>query len=559
MKLLPITMPLRGLNTVNPDVPFDSGYAREFSNLAIVNARVIGRPGIKTLYRNLTVNSAVSWFDPDALTGIVTSTGQLTSMTGSSAPFGGIGGACLYPATTFKHASIEVLCGCREPRQTADPYTSHGFTSTVITMTAVRAGCSYKGRPFFTDGTTVIYGDIGQVTGAIATDGLSGGSFDVSKLLAGQICVRLFALTAQPGNNANTIFVAFGAQGKVLVYSGGWPDSDDWQLIGDYSMPQLSSTVSFIELDGDLIIGTTDYPYSFQDLFSGGPKAAYDNRISAPIDNLWRSLYWSNDALNPGTWNAEELPAAFRLQQLTREDNGTIARSFDALCFRCSHNRFSRLNRVADYGSDATILVYFRQYKAWAVWFTFPYWYPIRPWAANPNSGPIGSYKASIAQFNSDRWIDEYITNTSTLQKQIYASWKTPFASIYEGKNQKVSGVRTFFAEGSEVGVDSPFKAEINKVKSIFDYSDSNSPWGFWTQPNVGYYPLEPAKSGEATISIAESTSQTYTALANPGGTGGCVGFQFVLTQNSTQPADYTYFQEIFAATALIEDGGVKF
>lgn len=560
MKLVPLPLPLRGLNTVDPNVSIDSGYARELTNMMITAGKLTQRPGIYATY-NPAGAGTLAWYDVINNRGIeAAAPGRIVNLsTGASSS--DIGGACQAFATTFSHASIEVLCGCGAPRSPdGTAFTSHGFVLSAITdETTITAGCSYRGRPFFTNGSTIEYGDIGQVTGAFASDGLSGGSFSVTDLLEGTGIYRIFALTIQSGNESDVVFVVFGAAGRVLVYSGDWPDASNWQLIGNYLMPPPASRVSFLELDGDIWVATTRYPYKVKDLISSGIVAAYENRISKPIDNLWQSMIWTRNGADNTASPA--VSHVFYIENLLTDADPTITRTpVDAIVFQARTDN-ADLDFIGNYDDGGICLVYFRQYDAWALWLTIPFLHPVRKIDVDSDEtyyyglGPAGT--PIIQELYFGDWTDRIV---GAPDQDIYCSWKTPYDnSAFKGSQQKVEGVRIFFQHVDltySIGAFN-FDGYIYKVRSIFDGSDLSNPWGFYSQPSSSLGTMIPGdfNSNEASLTVPENLFGVYTGMANPGGQGASVSFNIVLGKSADE---YAAISRVYinSVTALISDGG---
>lgn len=536
-KLIQIRPPILGLNTFDQHVDFNSGFARELTNLCIVNGKLRMRAANKLIVpaRQSIVNIAHLRED------IGTSNVQYAierEAPGKIVDYsfdilaGNIGGASLYASTTFKHATVEVLCGCREPRSGIYPFASLAFVLNSITdETTIVAGCSHRGRPYFTNGTVIEYGDLEQITGTFGSDGLSGGTLTPTAYMDGQSILRLFSLTAQNGNNNTSLFIIFGNKGKVVVYAGDWPDSANWEYLSSFNMPKPISRVGFIDKDGDIMVATVDYPYSMVELLQEGAANAYNSRRSLPIDALWGALEWSTAE------TSDNIPFAIYVGQ-----PDSIV-TLDCYIFKASGVGTSGLNLIGNYGNASPYLVYFRQYKAWALWLMQPLCWPVRSSDFSDFVfGHVGN-GAMCRLFTSSVRDD---ANGSA--QDIYCSWKTPYTSPFESKNQKVSGVR--------VNYKNPVTGYFQKIRTIFDDSDLNAPFGFYSQPSVTE--IVPGVKGEASLDLPAKASSVYNPIANPGGQGGMVSFNFVLAAKSTAGINSGAL-EIFGATALVEDGGVLF
>lgn len=547
MKLIPIPIPVNGLNTIDPTVTLETGYARELTNLFVNNGKVKVRPAARVLHYFSLQSKSAAWFDTSSGTPyLIEYFGGSIRDVSSGSITGSVGGSVQAAGTMFKHHTIDVLCGCKEPRSPAGPnFTSHGFTLNQITdETTIISGCSHRGRPYFTDGEYVEYGDVGQVTGAFASDGLAGGYFDPSPYLDGQIVLRIFSVTIQQGNESDNVLVLFGDGGKVLVYSGDWPDADNFALVGSYNMAKPASLTSFLEIDGDIIVSSQEYCYWFRDLLTSGPIAAYENRPSKAIQNLWQSLEWETPFLQ------KETPHIFYLKNLVDAD-GVGLTNLDVIVFQTlsGAGQFEVLVDIADYQNQAVYLVYMRQTRAWALWMMTPMFSPVRQ-GDDPNTYYALGASGEIKTFFIDKFADNYLdtASNSLLEVEIEGNWKTPYVNTFKGISIAVKGVRFFFTN--------TVSKFFNVIRAIYDFSDYTANFGFATQ-DTSSNPLNPANSNTASLDASANTSGIYSGLVNPGGLGAGVSIQFNFQRKSGSDIDQK--QEILGATLLADEGGVLY
>jgi hypothetical protein len=527
-KLVPIGMPLRGLITIDPFVPFDSGYARELTNNLIVDGRLTTRPAIKS-YKYNASNNRLNWYDAVNNSGIEITTGDIITVS-SSATTGTIGGASSFNATTCIHMGTEYVFGCREPRLAAAPFTAWTFTTITISAAVITCGVSHKGRFYVAQSGELNYSGVAQTTGAMYA------YLDYSQYLEGQAIFRMFSVSAQPGNDTQNVLVLFGSGGKVLVFSGTYPDSDSWQLIGNYNMPSPVQS-GFIEIDGDIWVTTQRYSYWFRDLFSGGAQTAYENSPSRPIENLWQAQTWSTDSPSyvgntSGLNTNAHCSHAFYL--------GVVgSTSVDAIICQAQTDTLS----IASYQNVSISFIYHRKYKAWSIWYSTPFFKPVRLQAgayyALSNSG-------EIVTLDDDNFVDEY-TGGGANTIEIETSWKTPYVSPFSGTNQKLEGVRPFWKNS--------VSGYFEKIRAIFDYSDYNAPYGFYTQSTVTQ--INPGKYNDGQFDLAANTWNHYNEFKTLGGLGAGFSLQFTMKRKAASAAAQS--QQLYAASALVNDGGAIF
>lgn len=521
MKSVPFPIPLQGLNTIAPFSPMGSEYARELTNYALVDGRLRQRPACRTeLYQNL--NEWFAWLNYQS--GVwygIDNDGQIYNITAGTTA-ASIGGTPQVNATFVKHVSLELVFGLRQPRLADYPFTAWTFTTVAITATSIKCGCSHKGRLYYSDGSSLEYSDIGQITGAIA----AANTFNLSEVMQGETIIRMFSVTVQPGNSTENVIVFFGDKGRVLIYQGDYPGSSTWAILADYKMPRPASNIGFVEIDGDIFVATDRYAYWLRDLLSGGAQTAYINSPSRPIENLWSNQTWISTPF------AVDCSHCFYIDKI----NNVV---FD--CIVCQAFTFD-LTNTANYGNEDIYLVYFRKYKAWALWLMSPIFHPV---VQKDDAGFYGQdYTNEIKYLDPTFCVDEQDDGAFTYD--IESTWKTPFVEAYAGRNQKTEGVRPFYTN-SESGY-------FHRIQAIYDYSDSNAAYNFYTQESVTEIPAGIA-SGFTSLGLSANAYNTYHGMANIGGVGGGVSYQF--TQKRKESTTAEQVQGMNAATAYITDGGI--
>jgi hypothetical protein len=469
------------------------------------------------VYDNGYVTSKANWFDISNDEGIAYNGDTVTLSTG--AVTGTIGGACQAHATTATHVNANFLFGCRAPRGATSPFTAWTFTTAAIAATSIKCGVSWKGRLYVTDGVSIEYSNLG----AVGTSTLNGG-VPISYNMGGQNVIRMLVLTGSSQANilTDSILVLFGDGGRVLMYSGN--DPTDWVQIGQWDMPPAISSLGFTVVDGDIFVATRRYAYWARDLLIGGATYAYNNSPSRPVENLIQSLRYVD---SPGTFNAPLVTYLGIVQGvdidcivITPTDGVTTVDSLNLL-------------NIANTGGPS--LVYFRKYKAWALWFT-AFRHPIAtvPAAA---TGLLTYYCNSIDgafDVNEIGYNDVY---------NLEPTWSTSYLNPFSGRNQKLVGVRPFF------GSDDP---EIT-VGGVADFSDFNSPYGFQAQATA-VAPVTPGLYAKSAVVFPANSYKQYRPYGAIGVDGGGISVYLRLEQAANE--DYRLLKQIYQVVAYFEDGG---
>lgn len=530
LKVIPIPAPLRGLNTVDPFINAQSGYARELTNYAIINGALSMRPAVRNEESPAGHSDEYAWIDYSSSKwyGITRdANGKIWDITGNSSS-SNIGGKPTHYATTAKHASIELLFGLREPRQTVHPFTAWTFTTLGITATDILCGCSHKGILYVTDGSVIEFSDIGQITGAIPT----GNTYNFAgQALEGQKIIRMFSMTTLPGNEVQNVLVVVGSGGKVLMFQGDFPTSTNWQIIGNYNMPPAGVN-NFVQIDGDIFVASQDYAYWMRDLLSGGTLAAYINSPSAPLQGLWENQGWQS--LMPFI-----LPETAFCHYVGK-CSSSADESLDVII--CAAQADGRITaQLGIYGNEMIYFVYHRKYKAWTIWMMPPFFYPV------VQKTGYGAYSASYNQdlnfLDCTKAVDDFASATTTFD--IETSWKTPFIAPYGGRNQQSLGIRPVF-KNTESGY-------MHRIQAIYDWSDANTPYNMYTNEQKTEVP--PGKrNGFQNAALSNNTYDVYNPLINIGGIGGSVSYQITQKRKASTTVDQTH--KVFALSAYISDGG---
>lgn len=509
---VPIPVPLKGMNTVNP---FNDSleYARELSDFQIYQGRLSPRPSRDTVVSSAYVGQ-INWVDVSSapIYYAISNTGDRIRLD-TGAVLGNIGGACQISATTVNHVGTTFLFGCQAPRQATGPaFTAWTFTTAAITAANIACGCSWKGRLYVSDGISIEYSNLGSTGASVLNGGVP-----ISYNMGGESVVRMLVLTASSQANVLTdsLFCIFGNQGLVLMYSG--TDPTDWQLIGRYQMPLLNSNISFVEIDGDIFVANNSYAYWARDLLIGGATYAYNNSPTRAIENLWQSVIYDSLASNA------LVSHAFYLDKVE-------SIPIDAIIVQCSvqNTDAAQLDKISNTGPGCCF-AYFRKYKAWAIWFlSFP--------APVIKSGT--DYFCTGSGANAALFDIVYLDSNS-----IQPTWSTPYLSPFIGRNQRLLGARPFFQ--------SPEDPASITIAGIADFSDFLSPFSFQAKDSA-VSPVTPGLIAVTTAELPVNSYEQYHPFAAIGVIGAGASLYARFNTISADPLSNQIYQMI----AYFEDGG---
>jgi len=536
-KLIAIPLPLRGLNTVSPfNIDLDSGYARELTNYLIKDGRLFIRPAVQLTASNAAFGTNVfNYVDPSpasvaagfyAIRGAdrfnIAAGTNLGALPGSPSP--GVADQCY----VIKHGDLTILLGAGQPRSTAGPafteYTSvTGVLPATIAIHQITVGCSHRGRLYFGAGTVLNWHSVGGVRGTMAAANV----IDYSSFLDNQSISRVFSVTAVSGVSSESLFVIFGTGGKVLVFSGDNPLASNWNIVGSFTMPAPANRLCFVEVDGDIFVATAQYAYWFRDLLNSSAQSAYENSPTRAIENLWTDAGW----VDPGTADGGR-PHVFYLKEL------------DLIISQSGSGPSINFSAIANYAGMVNYgyFVYHRKYKAFALWLSAPLAAGVQQNETSkvyyaPSFGGVARIATGVTEDTS------VVIGTIKIE----TSWKTPYFAPFSGVGNKLNNVRVWFSNS--------LTGYFEKVRSIFDFSDYNAPYAFYTQSTVTQ--VDPGNYGDSQENALSKAGAQYNPLLGPSGNGG--GFSLQFTQKARLGSVEGQVQSIYAATALVEEAGDLF
>jgi hypothetical protein len=547
-RAIPIPVPLRGLNTVEPDLPIDAMYARELTNFIIVNGRLRQRPSVRTLH-TLGDNDEPCWWDND-YTILKNATGDIVRLS-DNAVTGNVGGNTTFVGApkVIKHSSLSLLIGVLQPRSPSGAaFTAWGFTTIGITASDIQAAVSHKGRLYVAAGTVIEYSNVAAVTGTMA------GSFNVAEFTNNEPIEYLYSFNTQTGQaNDENIFIIITLN-RILIYAGDFPASQTWNLIASFAIGSTKNLIK--EIEGDLYIATPSLFFQLSTLLQQGISSIISEPLNKPIKNVWSEQTWNWPVAVPETshvWHHAGL--------------NIIVCS----CFQTT------LQPYFEYFNEQVSFVYHRQYGGWTIWAGSPFFSPVI------NLGGVytaANYRKLIGQLATDDF-DFALTGGVKIEM----SWKTPFINPFRGQLQQVLGVRPRWRYKRSVVTTNPdappatittdnTTAPIEVVRSVFDYTDyvvrsNGSPirnvWPFYQQGTASVAVINPENYAELSISQPANISGNYAPFAGLNGIGEGAGLHIVKKNDVDDPNNANYRQtsttefEIYGATIYAKDGGVIF
>jgi hypothetical protein len=123
-------------------------------------------------------------------------------------------------------------------------YTLTGFPSLDCPL-------AFKNRLYFISGDwSIAYSGVQSISGNLT-------SFEMgSYFKKGGRLLSIANWTQDAGNGADDLFVLISTEGEVLIYSGTSPESDDWRMIGTFSIAKPVGKRCWTQLGADLTLIT---------------------------------------------------------------------------------------------------------------------------------------------------------------------------------------------------------------------------------------------------------------------------------------------------------------
>jgi hypothetical protein len=160
--------------------------------------------------------------------------------------------------------------------------TTYGL-ATYSPNTDLITGSVYKARVYFTqyDSASYRYSEINAIAGTLHEVSLAGVSETASN-----IAIIAPISISDVVQSVNLLAFVFES-GEVLFYSGTYPDSSDWTLVGSGKISSPISHNASIAFQGDVLIMCIGGVYSLREIFTSGNKHGSTLLYNADVNNLW--------------------------------------------------------------------------------------------------------------------------------------------------------------------------------------------------------------------------------------------------------------------------------
>lgn len=156
-------------------------------------------------------------------------------------------------------------------------------------------GTTYKNRGYYISlgaglagSAKYCYTEIDAIAGA-TTD------VDLSTLISKSAYLYgIRSISLSEGIQQETVLAFIFNTGEVLVYSGSYPNSSNWAIVGKFLISEPVDFHPFIDARGDSFVITRANLVSLRTLFTQGVDVATQKGLSAPIPNRWRQVIQLN-------------------------------------------------------------------------------------------------------------------------------------------------------------------------------------------------------------------------------------------------------------------------
>lgn len=155
-------------------------------------------------------------------------------------------------------------------------------------------GTVHKNRGYYIEYLTTkyVYTEINAITGPTNEVDLAQVVSQKSNLFG----IRSISLSE--GIQQENVLAFVMDTGEVLVYSGSFPNSSDWGLIGRFFIGKPVGYHPFIDARGDSYVMTQNGLVSLRDLFAKGATIATDESLTSSIPNRWKQAIIKNIPYN---------------------------------------------------------------------------------------------------------------------------------------------------------------------------------------------------------------------------------------------------------------------
>jgi len=296
-----IVPPVGGWNTKDPISNMDPIYSPEILNYFPADGTVSIRNGSRK-FATMTggtsnnIRTLAPYSETDGTKWLVAFHLASGGITPYSVTTGGtvtdIGGGATFGSNIVHYANFKNLIFFKSDVDTKDVYTWNGtgnvalpgFTGPSGDDKALRRLCVYKGRLYFagTDASIWYTEEVGAVTGALT-------ELDLSTLFpnGGQV-LYIGGLSPNLNNLREDYFVAISTIGDVLIFTGDYPESAGWNLIGTYYIGSPVGSRSFFKFQNDTLVITQSGLVSLFAVINGSPLE--NSYLTDNIQSVYKDL-----------------------------------------------------------------------------------------------------------------------------------------------------------------------------------------------------------------------------------------------------------------------------
>jgi len=157
---------------------------------------------------------------------------------------------------------------------------------------------SYKGRLYFVEdgGTKIWYGGLEFITGALT-------GYETSQLLTKGGSLIALGVTTKTGPQNQMLFCALSSEGELLYFSGDYPGSATWQIVGRVFVGEPLGGKSLTYF-GDLHVVSSEGIFNAAALLVTDRDRYPDIALTANISNAWgdAAKNWKYSAVSSSPW-----------------------------------------------------------------------------------------------------------------------------------------------------------------------------------------------------------------------------------------------------------------
>lgn len=297
-------LPSSGQNDQIPIPALPSGYAQKIQNFNLDT-------GLPTLRKGDAIWAAASVFADHLITTLVTygsGTSQKLFCSYDAYPVSaagvsfidvstGVWTSVYAPAGAGNDREVQTLAiknyllffgeislkpgGAGVPQYDGATWSLSGFT--YPTMTNPFGGNVFKGRAYILEraSTKYAYSGPGFISGATV-------EVDLASIISSYgYLYGIRSISLSDGIEQENVQAFIFSTGEVLVYSGSYPNSDDWDLVGRFVIPPPIYYNSFVDVSADSYVITKADLISLRELFQAGANGVRKDSVTTPIANRW--------------------------------------------------------------------------------------------------------------------------------------------------------------------------------------------------------------------------------------------------------------------------------